>query len=178
MKKSPLDVAQARLLDEIAGGIAARMSSDDQNLSDIKAEFIAEVVQKFGEGTVLLPSREVIVSEIMWRAVDQRANNRGKRIIRDWLRGQVHICYESDFALMVRVSTGRRTTLGLYGPDDLQAYMDESASNRAVIVASDDELQAQGVPKMELLRQYGDIAGLHNAGLVLTFDEGVDEAAS
>lgn len=174
--KKPTD-AQARILDEIAGAIAARLAGDDQNLADIKAEFVTEVVKRFGDGTVTLPSREVIVSEIMWRAVDQRAKNRGQRILRDWLRGQTRICYESDFALMVRVSTGRRTTLGLYNADDLQAYADESAYNRNVIVASDDELQSQVAPKIALLRQHGDLVHLHDAGLIDTLDEVEEESA-
>ena len=172
-----IDPHQSSILNQIAGEIAARHASTAQNLVDIKDDFITEVVSRFGDGTITIPSREQIVSEIYWRHVDNRAKNRGQKIVRDWLRGQTRICYEADFTLMVRVSKHRRTTLALYSASDLEAYGAESANNRSMIVASDDELQAQLASKVALLRQYGDLGHLHEAGLIDTLDD-ADEASA
>lgn len=171
-----IEPSQSDILNGIAGRIAAAHSGDAVNLADIKAEFIDEAVKACGNGTIRIPSREVIAAEIWWRHVDQRAKTLGQRVIRDFLKGQRALCFESDFHRMVRVSKGRRTALALYNADDLALYAAESANNRAMIDASDDELQSRATAGIQTLQRYGDLQGAHDAGLFEFIAEGEQSA--
>jgi hypothetical protein len=172
-----IEPQQSAILNRIAGRIAAGHAGDETNLADIKADFIEEVVRECGNGVIQIPSREVIAAEIWWKHVDTRAKNLGQKVIRDFLRGQQQICLESDFHRMVRVSKGRRTVLALYNDNDLALYGVESASNRAMIDASDDELQSQIMSRIAMLQKYGDLQGVYDAGLVSFIDDTQDGAA-
>ena len=166
-----IDPAQSDLLNRIAGQIASDHADDEINLSDIKTDFIERIVKECGDGRIQIPSREVIAAEIWWKHVDSRAKNLGQKVIRDFLRGQQRICFESDFHRMVRVSKGRRTALALYNDSDLALYGVESAGNRAMIDAADDEVQARIMAGIATLQKYGDLQGVHDAGLIEFIDE-------
>lgn len=166
-----IDPDQSALLNRIAGEIAADHAGSETNLPDIKADFIDRVVSECGNGRIQIPSREVIAAEIWWKHVDSRAKNLGQKVIRDFLKGQERICFESDFHRMVRVSKGRRTTLALYNGDDLALYGVESAGNRAKIDAADDQIQSNIMAGIAKLQQYGDLQGVYDAGLIAFIDE-------
>ena len=172
-----IEPAQSAILNRIAGRIAAGHAGDETNLGDIKEEFISEAVRQCGNGTIQIPTREVIAAEIWWKHVDSRAKNLGQKVIREFLRGQQAICLEADFHRMVRVSRGRRTVLALYNDNDLALYGVESASNRAMIDASDDELQSQIMERIDMLQKYGDLQGVLDAGLVTFIDEAEQASA-
>lgn len=168
-----IEPGQSDILNSLAGRIAAAHSDEDTNLADIKQEFIDEAVRACGNGTIHIPSREVIAAEIWWRHVDSRAKTLGQRVIRDFLKGQTRLCFESDFHRMVRVAKGRRTALAIYNDRDLVLQAAESASNRAMVDASDDDFQSKLLAGVQKLQRYGDLQGVHDAGLIEFIDESV-----